>query len=83
MEKKLKIRKNSTVENGSIRLNSKIVQELGIHAGDSIQVTNSHGSKVMKIEELDWMSNKEIELNDKEIKNFQTKPKEFLLIQTL
>ncbi|MGD2073268.1 MAG: hypothetical protein PVG65_07270 [Candidatus Thorarchaeota archaeon] len=82
MEKKLKIRKNSTVENGCIRLNSKTIKKMGIHTGGSVEVSNSHGSRTMKIEELDWMSEKEIELNEDEIKNFQTKPKEFLMIRT-
>jgi len=82
MEKKLKIRKNSTVQNGFIRLNSKIVKELGILTGDLIEVANSHVSKKMKVEELDWMSNKEIEMNENEIKNFQTKAAKFLVIRT-
>ena len=82
MEKKLKIRKNSTVENGFIRLNSKVLKELGILTGDLIEVTNSHVSKKMKIEELDWMSNKEIEMNENEINNFQTKASEYVVIRT-
>ncbi|MCK4433359.1 MAG: hypothetical protein KAV48_05435 [Methanomicrobia archaeon] len=82
MEKELKIRKNSTVEDGAVRLSTKLLKELGITVGDMIEVVNSEISKKMKVEELDWMSGKEIELNENEMKNFKTKVKERLTIHT-
>ncbi|RLF94121.1 hypothetical protein DRN45_03990 [Thermococci archaeon] len=81
MEKQLKIRKNSTVEDGAVRLSTKLLEELGISAGDMIEVVNSHISKKMRVEELDWMSKKEIELNINEIKNLETKEKAYLTIR--
>jgi hypothetical protein len=82
MEKELKIRKNSTVEDGAVRLSTKLLKELGIATGNMIEVSNSHLTKKMKVEELDWMSGKEIELNINEMKNFKTKVKERLTIHT-
>jgi len=81
MEKELKIRKNSTVEDGAVRLSTKLLTEIGIAVGDIIEVVNSHISKKMKVEELDWMSKKEIELNINEIKNLETKEKAYLTIR--
>jgi hypothetical protein len=81
MEKELKIRKNSTVEDGAIRLSTKLLKELEITVGDIIKVVNSSISKKMKVEELDWMSGKEIELNIKEINNFKTKNRAYLTIR--
>ncbi|HDN81247.1 MAG: hypothetical protein J7L10_00990 [Methanomicrobia archaeon] len=81
MEKQLKVRKNSTVEDGAVRLSTKLLEELGISAGDMIEVVNSHISKKMRVEELDWMSKKEIELNENEIKNLETKEKAYLTIR--
>ncbi|HEC95438.1 MAG TPA: hypothetical protein ENI50_00255 [Euryarchaeota archaeon] len=81
MEKQLKVRKNSTVEDGAVRLSTKLLEELGISAGDMIEVVNSHISKKMRVEELDWMSKKEIELNINEIKNLETKEKAYLTIR--
>ena len=80
MEKELKIRKNSTVEDGAVRLSTKLLTEIGIAAGDIIEVVNSHISKKMMVEELDWMSKKEIELNINEISSFKTKEKAYLTI---
>ena len=81
MEKQLKIRKNSTVEDGAVRLSTKLLEELGISAGDIIEVSNSNLTKKMKVEQLDWMSKKEIELNINEIKNLETKEKAYLTIR--
>jgi hypothetical protein len=81
MEKELKIRKNSTVEDGAVRLSTKLLTEIGIAVGDIIEVVNSHISKKMKVEELDWMSKKEIELNINEISSFKTKEKAYLTIR--
>jgi len=55
--------------------------EIGIAAGDTIEVSNSNFSKKMRVEELDWMSKKEIELNENEIKNLETKEKAYLTIR--
>ena len=81
MEKQLKVRKNSTVEDGAVRLSTKLLEELGISAGDMIEVSNSNLTKKMKVEQLDWMSKKEIELNENEIKNLETKEKAYLTIR--
>ncbi|MCK4247309.1 MAG: hypothetical protein KAT49_01130 [Methanomicrobia archaeon] len=80
MEKELKIRKNSTVEDGAVRLSTKLLKELGITVGDMIEVVNSEISKKMKVEELDWMSGKEIELNENELNSFKTKNRAYLTI---
>ncbi|MCK4433360.1 MAG: hypothetical protein KAV48_05440 [Methanomicrobia archaeon] len=80
MEKELKIRKNSTVEDGAIRLSTKLLKELEITVGDMIKVVNSEISKKMKVEELDWMSKKEIELNENELNSFKTKNRAYLTI---
>ena len=80
MEKELKIRKNSTVEDGAVRLSTKLLKELGITVGDMIEVVNSEISKKMKVEELDWMSKKEIELNENELNSFKTKNRAYLTI---
>jgi len=80
MEKELKIRKNSTVEDGAVRLCTKLLTEIGIAAGDTIEVSNSNFSKKMRVEELDWMSKKEIELNENELNNFKTKGGKHLTI---
>jgi len=81
MEKQLKIRKNSTVEDGAVRLSTKLLEELGISAGDMIEVSNSNLTKKMKVEQLDWMSKKEIELNENELNNFKTKGGKHLIIR--
>jgi len=80
MEKELKIRKNSTVGDGAVRLSTKLLTEIGIAVGDIIEVSNSNFSKKMTIEELDWMSKKEIELNENELNNFKTKGGKHLTI---
>ena len=80
MEKELKIRKNSTVEDGAVRLSTKLLKEIGITVGDIIEVSNSNFSKKMKVEELDWMSKKEIELNKNELNNFKTRGGKHLTI---
>jgi hypothetical protein len=80
MEKELKIRKNSTVEDGAVRLSTKLLTEIGITVGDIIEVSNSNFSKKMRIEELDWMSKKEIELNKNELNNFKTRGGKHLTI---